>query len=201
MGLGKTFKKCVGLDPNWDPKQRAKQDLSNTDPFLRELVALALNFWVGTDAENREMDGLLVVLIHDQGADVGRLARLSVDNSDAFRPATVTGREIAYNAAIALANRGSDRLNDYLGMLHEMLTEDELKSSLKVRDKDGTVRTDAAAVAQTLMSTMKAIGELHRKKPDLDLSTLRPSIDALADHSNKAVKAEAKTLQALLDAK
>jgi hypothetical protein len=202
MGLTGTFKKCVGLDPKWQPKQDPRQDFGTSDPFLRELVALALNFWTGTDAENREMDGLLGVLRYDTGAGADLLGELADENPDGFRPSTnVTGREVAYNAVIALANRGSDKVKDNFDMLQEMLTEDDVRKHLKVRAKDGTERTDDAAAVQTLINALKAVGQLHRKQPDMDLSSVRPAIDKLADNSNKAVQTEARNVQKTLGAK
>ncbi len=56
MGLDSTFEKIV------NPK--------SSDPFLRELVALALNFWTGTDAENERMDRLLLQLTYDDDGSV-----------------------------------------------------------------------------------------------------------------------------------
>jgi hypothetical protein len=48
-----------------------------------------------------------------------------------------------------------------------------------------------AAIAWTMIDTLKAVAELHRKNPRLDLSSLRPNIDKLADNSNAAVRTEA----------
>ncbi len=72
---------------------------------------------------------------------------------------------------------------------------------MKGHRKDGTEITDQSAVAQTLIDSLKAVGALHRRQPDLNLSSLRPAIDKLAANSNKAVQAEAKNVQKTLDAK
>jgi hypothetical protein len=55
-------------------------------------------------------------------------------------------------------------------------------------------------VVGTLINTLKAAAELHRKRPEMDLSALRSAIDRLAGDSNKAVQAEAVQAQLALDA-
>ena len=83
-------------------------------------------------------------------------------------------------------------------MLKDMLDEDYLRQNLKYMTKNDVAKTNEAAVAGTLFETLKAIAELHRKKPDIDLSSLRPAIDKLAGHANKAIQNEAKNLQAVI---
>ena len=70
MGLDATFTKIT--------------EPGTSDPFLRELVALALNFWTGTDAENERMDRLLLRLTNDNGAGGEVLTELAGDDPAGF---------------------------------------------------------------------------------------------------------------------
>jgi HEAT repeat protein len=184
MGLDGTFEKIT--------------EPGTSDPFLRELVALALNFWTGTDAENDRMDRLLLRLTNDSGGGGDVLTELTGQDPAGFTvPNSVSGLEVSYLANRALANRGSRLVR--LPMFLDMLDEDYLRTTMKVRRKDGTEVTDQNAVVQTLIDSLKALEQLHRKRPGMDLSSLRKAIDTLADHSNAAAQAEAKKLQMALD--
>ena len=88
-----------------------------------------------------------------------------------------------------------------LSLVLDMLDEEYLKTNLKGRRKDGSEITDEAAVVQTLIDSLKAVGELHRKRPEMDLTSLRPAVDKLAGNSNKSVQTEAKNAQKALDTK
>ena len=73
-----------------------------------------------------------------------------------------------------------------------MLDEDELRSIFVIQSKkNGAERPDEAVVVETVINALKAIAELHRKRPDLDLSSLRPNLDQLAHNPNPAVHTEA----------
>ena len=48
-------------------------------------------------------------------------------------------------------------------------------------------------IGLTLTNALKGVAELHRLRPDMDLSKLKPAVDALASGSgNPAVRAEAE---------
>jgi len=73
-----------------------------------------------------------------------------------------------------------------------MLDEEELQSIFVVQAKNGGAeRPDQALVVQILLNALKAVAELHRKNPQLDLSSLRPNLDKLAHNPNSAVQTEA----------
>ena len=42
------------------------------------------------------------------------------------------------------------------------------------------------------MDALKAVTELHRQRPDMDLSSLTPAVDALTRSSNPEVRTEAE---------
>src|SRR5207248_2295084 len=147
----------------------------------------------GTDAENERMDRLLLRLTNDAGTGGEVLTELSGDDPAGFAvPNSVSALEVSYLADRALANRGSRLVR--LPMFADMLDEEYLQTTMKVRRKDGTEVTDQRAVVQTLIDSLKALGELHHRRPEMDLSSLRKAVDNLADNANEAVKAEAKKL-------
>ncbi len=191
LGLDRALTTCA-QDPN---------------PFLREVSALALNFWEGLPAENARMDDVLVRLTHDDGSgedilvamrdEERRIAGYREDEKQIDVPVTkIPGLTIRYNATIALARRGSDKLR--LGLLEEMLDQDLLRQRFVVAGPDGKDIVDEALVSKTLEGAMEAVAELHHRKPERDLSKLVSKIEYLAQDSNLATRSEAdRTLRSL----
>jgi hypothetical protein len=170
LGVDVTLAKCAG----------------DRDPFLREIAGFALNFWEGDAQETARMENTLVKLLHDdgQGAEPGT---------------SVRGLEIRYNAAAALARRGSDRVR--LDVLGEMLDEPAQLQNFRTKLKDGREVADETAARNTVVTALKAVAELHRRRPDRDLSALYPAVDALAAHGNAVVRAEAERTRVALGRK
>jgi hypothetical protein len=161
------------------------------NPFLREIAALALNFWEGTPAENAQLEELLAKLTRDDGHGEQAMAQLREEEGQAPESATRSpGLSIRSNAAIALARRGSDRVR--LGMLEEMLNEERQEENFRLRSSDGRDTPDQATASATVGAACKAVAELHRRRPDKDLSSLYPALDALAQHPNMALRSEAE---------
>jgi hypothetical protein len=102
--------------------------------------------------------------------------------------------EIRYNAIRALAHRGSDAMKDpdRLEVLGEMLDEQKQQQNFRVKLKDGQEVPDLAEARTTVESALKAIAELHRKRKDIDLSSLYPAIEKLCESKNEVIKQEAK---------
>jgi hypothetical protein len=123
-------------------------------------------------------------------------------------PQSPPGWEVRYNAAAALARRGSDKVLDarVRETLLEMLDEEQQLRNFRVTEKDGTPVTskdgqpvpDSAGAQLTVISTLQALGELHRLRPELDLAPFRPAIDKLAGSPNLAVRTRARETQQLL---
>jgi hypothetical protein len=161
------------------------------DPGLREMTAHALNFWFGGPEENRRIDETLSRLSYDTGK--GQDVREQQEEPEGGRR-TVTrkpGAEIRYNATVALARRGSDRVR--IAILEEMLDEPSLQETFRVVFQDGREEPDKFTVWLTLSSTLSAVAELHRLNPGIDLSPLVPKIEALTEHANPNLRTEAKT--------
>jgi len=113
-------------------------------------------------------------------------------------PRSPNGFEIRYQAAVALARTGSDRVKDRLDVLAEMLDEDQQLRNFRTSIVDGRevaekdARPDPVAARTAVESALKAIVELHRKRPEMDLSSLMPAIDKLTQSGNPALRLEAE---------
>ena len=168
------------------------------DPYLRELSAFAMNFWRGDEAADARMEARLVALTYDDGAGENKLAELSEEKEESPTVAVSVpaGLQIQYNAAVALARFGAKDVR--LDMLKDMLDENKLKKEfvLRPRDRDGDASEDKPndeVVGQTLTNALKAVADLHGLRPEMDLSSLKPAVDALASGSgNPAVRIEAE---------
>jgi hypothetical protein len=170
------------------------------DPFLRELTAFALNFWFGNDAANKRMEQTLDLLSRDSGegaltveqrrklAERSKLTEIPIKTIVYTQPPELN---VKLNATIALARRGSDFVST--GRLAEMLDQDKLRKQFL--DEDVTTenpKPDEAAVVQTVVNTLKAIGDLHKQRPEKITAAIRAAVDKLKSNSNSAVKKEAE---------
>jgi hypothetical protein len=188
LGVDRVVEKCADAD----------------DPALREWTAFAVNFWSGTNAENARMEKVLVRLSHDSGKGEDELRQLEEQREpesggllDRFVEKEPTrnlvkkpGFQVQANATIALARMGSNKVR--LGMLQTMLDEEELRGIFVVQSKKTSQEApNEAAVVETMLNTLKAVVELHRKNASFDLSSLRPALDRLAHNPNPAVSTEA----------
>ncbi len=174
------------------------------DPYLRELSAFAMNFWRGDDAANARMEKRLVAATYDDGSGQNKLAELSEEkdespNAPVCKPA---GLQIEYNAAVAMARFGGKDVR--LDVLKDMLDENALKNKFVLRPRDlgndpSQDKSNDEVIGQTLTNALKAVAELHALRPEMDLSRLKPAVDALASGSgNPAVRAEAEATRLAL---
>jgi hypothetical protein len=119
-------------------------------------------------------------------------------------PSTVTGPkspagwEVRYNAALALARRGSPHVKDpeVWDMLTEMLDEDQQLRNFRTKTDDGREVTDETGARTTVIGALQAVQELHRKEPKMDLTGLKEPIEKLTRDSNPTVAVQAR--QAML---
>ncbi len=174
---------------------RAAED---KNPFLREIAVFAMNFWEGDAAASARMEQALLARLEDRGEGEDLLAQLSEKNAE--HDPTFTrdpGAKIRYNAAVALAQRGSDRTP--FALLKEMLDESEQQEQHRVRRrKDGREIADQATAQQTVLTALRAVAELHRKNARINLTDLVASVDKVKTSADPAVRAEAeRTRQAL----
>ncbi len=167
------------------------------NPFLREIAAFALNFWEGDASERAKLEQVLAKLAVDGGQGEEGVTELREEAGAAQESITrVPGLKIRYNATVALARRGSDLVR--LDVLQEMLDEPLQRQNFVLKRKNGEEVADEATAQVTVASALQAVAELHRKKPQRDLSKLTPVIDEVAHSKNPALQAEAmRTLKAL----
>ncbi|HEX5270437.1 MAG TPA: hypothetical protein VFW33_08125, partial [Gemmataceae bacterium] len=168
---------------------------ADANPFLREIAVFALNFWDGPGVEEA-----LAARLDDRGQGEDLLAEFAEgDKSRDARQLTKTpGLRIRYNAAVALARRGSGRTP--IDLLGQMLDESEQLDQNRVRSrKDGHESADEATAYDVETTALQAVAELHRKNPNVNLAALDSAIDQLKDHSaSPAVRKEAERTRAAL---
>jgi hypothetical protein len=166
------------------------------DIFLREQVGHALGFWEGDAREKKVAETTLLMLSQDSG----RGERIEVDDGAPAQPPRASvpksppGWEVRYNATIALARRGSDKVKDGFPweMLLEMLDEEHQFWNFKHALPNGREVSDSGAAQLTIITALQAVAELHRRQPGLDLAGLFPAIDKLAQSRSAAVSSWAK---------
>ncbi len=116
--------------------------------------------------------------------------------------ATPSGRgwEVRYNAALSAARRGGDAAADpvILDTLAEMLDESQQLRNFRTTLRDGREVPDEQSAREAVIGTLRAVAELHRKRPTLDLAPLKPAIAKLTESGNVVVRTEAKATQLAL---
>jgi len=115
-------------------------------------------------------------------------------------PKSSLGWEVRYNAALALARRGSDQVKDpaVWDTLTEMLDESQQLRNFRAQLRDGREVPDESAARLTLISALRAVTELHRKQPGMDLKELNEPIAKLAASDSPLLSNEAKQTQLAL---
>jgi hypothetical protein len=181
FGVDRTLEKCADAD----------------DPVLRELVAFASNTWHGSAEENARIEKTLLKLANDAGRGEDQSEKFSGPEPDGSKEIVrKPGLLVRINATIALANRGSDKVN--VGMLEEMLDEKGLSEQIISREKDGKELPDQRKAAEIVVQTLKAIGKLHAQNPKVNLDRLRPLVQGLTSSDNANVQAAAQETQNIL---
>lgn len=174
---------------------RASED---ANPFLREVAVFAMNFWEGDAAVNARLEKALLARLEDRGQGEDALAELSEKNAEHDPPFTRDpGARVRYNAAIALARRGSDQAP--LGLLKEMLDESaQLEQHRVRRRKENREEADQATAQQTVQTALRAVAELRRRNPTINLTDLESSLAKLRSSTHPGIRLEAeRTTKAL----
>jgi hypothetical protein len=106
------------------------------------------------------------------------------------------GWEVRYNATLALARRGSDKVR--LDVMEEMLDPDRQMQNFRTRPKNGPETTDERGACEAVVGALDRLVELHQQRPGLDLSEVHPAVEKLRHSPNRAVQVRAeRTLIAL----
>lgn len=164
---------------------------ADPDPFVREVAAFALNFWQGNAEESARLEATLRKLTYDDGHGEETLAALRQAEEGTDQSVTrIPGLKVRYNAAVALARRGSDQVR--LDLLQEMLDEEAQRENFRVKRQAGPDTPDEAPARAAVLGALQAVAELHQKRPQLDLAALRPAVERLAHSGAPAVRAEAE---------
>jgi hypothetical protein len=113
-------------------------------------------------------------------------------------PKSPAGWEVRYNAALALARRGSQHVKDpeVWDTVLEMVDEDQQLRNFRTKTDDGREVVDDNGARTTVIGALQAVQDLHRKQPQVELSPLKAPIEKLTHSSNPTVAVQAK--QALL---
>jgi hypothetical protein len=113
-------------------------------------------------------------------------------------PSSSTGWDVRYNAALALARRGSPQFDDSVvqDLFKEMLDEELQLRNFRTKLKNGQETTDAIAARTAVLGALKALDEYKTKQPKADLAALRPAIEKLTSSSTPALAQEARKLLA-----
>lgn len=110
------------------------------------------------------------------------------------------GWDVRYNAALALARRGSPKIQDPIAWesLTEMLNEEQQMRNFTVTRKDGRDAPDETAARMTVIAALKAIQEMHRRNPEMKLAALNEPIARLGTSASLPVRTEAKATELAL---
>lgn len=169
------------------------------NPVLREITAFALISWEGDAAETARIEQTLLKLSFDDGRGDDLRAQLPARNRpEPEQRSRERGSACRYNATMALALRGSEKIKERLGILQQMLDEPFQTANFRLEWKDGREEANEPMARNTVTNALKAAATLHEKQPALDLSSLDEAVDKLTQSSDAAVKAEAKRTQEAL---
>jgi hypothetical protein len=177
LGVEQTLVKCAG----------------DANPSLRKNTALALSFWEGDAAENARMEQALLKLTRDDGHGQELVEQLLQDDKyqrGAEGISRLPGLSIRYQAALALLRRGSAQVP--LDLVREMLDEQALLENFQLKQPDGKVMPDEATARTTVVATLLALNELHRKQPSRDLTVLDAALEQLAHSPHAPLRSEAQ---------
>ena len=124
------------------------------------------------------------------------LAWWRTQQTDPTRPVAAgpsrPGWEIRYNAAVALAQRGSDLVKDRLDLFAEMLDEERQRANFSKKEEDGRTVVDEAGASGTVRTALQAVALLRRKNPTVDLSELHGPVEKLLQSPNAVVRLQAE---------
>lgn len=172
--------------------------MSDKNPFLREVAAFASNFWTGDRTAEQRLEESLRERLEDTGGGEERMGEFYEGLK--IKPPPVPrapGLRVRYNAAVALARRGSKGAP--LDLLAEMLDLKAQREQNRRITPDGREEPDEAAVQETVLTALRAVAELHRKNPAVNLAPLEGALDQLRKSDRPALRQEAERTWAAVD--
>jgi hypothetical protein len=156
----------------------------DADPDMRELVALAANFWFGTEEQNRRIEDTLLKLAEDRGEGEKAAQEWFEDNPDPTPDRSVCkvpGLTVRLNALTALARRGSPRFP--ANRLATLLNADDLRREFVIIRADGTESPDEARIIALVDTAQQAIDKLKEARPETDVSAVEAAVKKVKDTS------------------
>lgn len=113
------------------------------------------------------------------------------------------GWEVRYDAALALAHRGSEKFLDPVvqDLVKEMLDEEQQFRNFRLTLKSGQETSNPLAARMAILGAINAISDYHAKLPDADLSGFTSALEKLSHSQNTRIAKEAKQLHDLLTSK
>ncbi|MCC6417636.1 MAG: hypothetical protein IT429_05245 [Gemmataceae bacterium] len=176
--------------------------------LLGVLVAILVGFWAillrnpGQElpAEKRSPERVAALVVAPAAAFPGAVAWPSVVGVADLLP-SASGWQVRYNAAVALARRGSSNLP--FDVLAEMLDEDQQMRNFRARLQDGREVPDETAARRTVLQALRAVAEWHRHpealkavgQDNIGLKQVHAAIAELTRSPNLVVKTEAANVQ------
>jgi hypothetical protein len=150
------------------------------DLYFRLLSAAAMAHWEGPEGE-----AALVDLVHDDGHGA------EPEQQRLYQ------EELKFQAVGALARRGSklfDTNPNFFDILAEMLDEKMLREHFRTKINDKEV-VDEKKVRGTIENAVRALVELHKKRPELDVSRFDPLLEKVADTSTESLRSLKKEVE------
>lgn len=127
---------------------------------------------------------LVAVLLHPGQEFPATLAWPALTRLPETLP-SAPGWEVRYNAAATLARRGSEHTP--WNLIAEMLDEQQQLRNFRVRLENGRIVSDEAAARTTILTTLRAVADWHKKNPEgaagSDLVRVRAAVIELAEKS------------------
>lgn len=106
------------------------------------------------------------------------------------------GWEVRYDAALALAHRGSEKFLDPVvqDLVKEMLDEEQQLRNFRATLKSGQETSNPLAARMAILGAINAVTDYQTKRPEADLSGFMPALEKLSQSQNVRIAKEAKQL-------
>jgi hypothetical protein len=108
---------------------------------------------------------------------------------------SATGWQIRYNAALALARRGSQHTP--WTTIREMLDEERQRRNFRAKIAGATILPDEEAALRTVHATLAAVADWHKKQDaakaqiSSELQLVYAEVDRLAENDNTPIRVQA----------
>jgi hypothetical protein len=158
------------------------------------------------EANPYQAEALAPLLVSPQAVFPASVTWAAVQQFHECLPSS-SGWEIRYNAALALARRGSDQVP--LDVLREMLDEPKQMHNFRVQLQDGRNAPDETAARRTVLTALEAFVQWHKQMAgekkfaaeNADLQHVYDAVQQLTQSSNLVLRTEAEKARQTLGLK